>query len=57
MIRDLIDIANKEDEQVAFIFIDQEKAFDRVNHDFFIPNNEGIWNRKGVYALDRNNIW
>ena len=34
MIRDLIDIANKEDEQVAFIFIDQEKAFDMVNHDF-----------------------
>ena len=34
MIRDLIEIANKEDEQAAFIFIDQEKAFDRVNHDF-----------------------
>ena len=34
MIRDLIDIANKEDEQAAFIFVDQEKAFDRVNHDF-----------------------
>ena len=33
-IRDLIDIANKEDEQAAFIFLDQEKAFDRVNHDF-----------------------
>ena len=34
LIRDLIDLANKEDEQAAFIFIDQEKAFDRVNHDF-----------------------
>ena len=33
-IRDLIDIANKEDKLAAFIFIDQEKAFDRVNHDF-----------------------
>ena len=33
-IRDLIDIANKEDEQAAFIFLDQEKAFDRVNHNF-----------------------
>ena len=33
-IRDLIDIANKEDEQAAFIFLDQEKAFDKVNHDF-----------------------
>ena len=34
MIRDLIEIANKEDDQAAFIFLDQEKAFDRVNHDF-----------------------
>ena len=33
-IRDLIEMANKEDEQAAFIFIDQEKAFDRVNHEF-----------------------
>ena len=34
LIRDLIDIANKEDDTAAFIFLDQEKAFDRVNHDF-----------------------
>ena len=34
MIRDLIDLANKNDEQAAFIFLDQEKAFDRVNHQF-----------------------
>ena len=34
LIRDLIDLANKEDETVAFIFLDQEKAFDRVNHEF-----------------------
>ena len=34
MIRDLIDIANNEDEPAAFIFLDQEKAFDRVNHNF-----------------------
>ena len=34
LIRDLIDLANKNDEQAAFIFLDQEKAFDRVNHDF-----------------------
>ena len=33
-IRDLIDIANQEDEPAAFIFLDQEKAFDRVDHDF-----------------------
>ena len=27
-------MANKEDDQAAFIFLDQEKAFDRVNHGF-----------------------
>ena len=34
MIRDLIDMANKDDDTAAFVFVDQEKAFDRVNHDF-----------------------
>ena len=34
LIRDLIDLANQEDESAAFIFLDQEKAFDRVNRDF-----------------------
>ena len=34
MLRDLIQLANIEDLPSAFIFLDQEKAFDRVNHDF-----------------------
>ena len=34
LIRDLIQLANDENDQVAFIFLDQEKAFDRVNHNF-----------------------
>ena len=34
LVRDLIDLANKNDETAAFIFLDQEKAFDRVNHKF-----------------------
>ena len=34
MIRDLIDLVNKENIPAAFIFLDQEKAFDRVHHDF-----------------------
>ncbi len=32
LIRDLIDLANEMDEEAAMIFLDQEKAFDRVNH-------------------------
>ena len=32
----MIDIANKEDDTAAFIFLDQEKAFDRVNHSFLV---------------------
>ena len=34
MLRDLIQLANIEDLPSAFIFLGQEKAFDRVNHDF-----------------------
>ena len=47
MLRDLIQLANTEDLPAAFIFLDQEKAFNRVNHDFlyktmkasFLPHN------------------
>ena len=34
MVRDLIEMANRDDDTAAFIFLDQEKAFDRVNHEF-----------------------
>ena len=34
LVRDLIDLANRDDDTAAFIFLDQEKAFDRVNHEF-----------------------
>ena len=40
MLRDLIDLVDKEDSQGAFLFIDQEKAFDRVNHDFLYKTME-----------------
>ena len=33
MLRDLIQLSNNENLDSAFIFLDQEKAFDRVNHD------------------------
>ena len=35
MLRDLIDFVDTEDSEGAFIFLDQEKAFDRVDHNFF----------------------
>lgn len=34
MVRDIIDMVNKDDDEAALLFIDQEKAFDRVNHAF-----------------------
>ena len=35
MLRDLIQLANNENLDTAFIFLDQEKAFDSVNHDLY----------------------
>ena len=34
LVRDIIDLANKNDEGAALLFLDQEKAFDRVSHAF-----------------------
>ncbi len=42
MIRDLIDLANQNDDTAAFIFLDQEKAFDRVNHSFLFRTMEAF---------------
>ena len=40
MLRDLIDYTEKSDGEAAFIFLDQEKAFDRVDHDFLFKTME-----------------
>ena len=34
LVRDIIDMANQSNEGAALLFLDQEKAFDRVNHTF-----------------------
>ena len=34
LLRDLIQLANTQNLEAAFVFLDQEKAFDRVNHAF-----------------------
>ncbi len=34
LLRDLIQLANTQNLEAAFVFLDQEKAFDRVNHEF-----------------------
>ena len=34
LVRDLIELSNRENDTTAFLFLDQEKAFDRVNHEF-----------------------
>ena len=40
MLRDLIDYTEKCDGEAAFIFLDQEKAFDRVDHEFLFKTME-----------------
>ena len=57
LVRDLIDISNRDEDTAAFIFLDQEKAFDRVNHKFLfkvmeafgIGNNFIDWIRR-IYS-------
>ena len=36
LIRDLIDLSNKNEEEAALLFLDQEKAFDRVSHNVML---------------------
>ena len=36
IVQDLIDLINKNEEKAAFLFFDQEKAFDRMSHKFII---------------------
>ena len=36
VVKDLIELILKNDDEAALIFLDQEKAFDRVDHDFLI---------------------
>ena len=40
MIRDIIDYTNQHDEQGCLLFLDQEKAFGRVNQDFLFKTME-----------------
>ena len=42
LVRNLIDISNRENDTTAFLFLDQEKAFDRVNHDFFFKTTRAF---------------
>ena len=42
MVRDLIDLVNKEDLDGALIFLDQEKAFDRVDHELLFKAMEAF---------------
>ena len=38
--QDLIDLINKQENEAAFIFLDQEKAFDRISHNFLFKTLE-----------------
>ena len=53
-LQDLIDIANRDDHTAAFIFLDQEKAFDRDDHKFLfkVMGMFGIGD-KFIYRIKR----
>ena len=42
LVRDIIDLANSDDEEGALLFLDQEKAFDRVSHSFLLREGAKI---------------
>ena len=42
LIRDLIDLINRDDSEGALIFLDQEKAFDRVEHEFLFKTMQAF---------------
>ena len=42
MVRDIIDLVNKTDEEACLLFLDQEKAFDRVSHEFMFSVLRGF---------------
>ena len=51
MLRDFIQLANNENLESAFIFLDQEKAFDRVNHELLYKTMKAFGDRAGIYPL------
>ena len=63
MLRDLIELSNHEELDAAFIFLDQEKAFDRVDHKFLyqtlksfgIGQNFITWIQK-IYATAKTRV-
>ena len=42
LLRDLIELVDREDTEGAFIFLDQEKAFDRVDHDLLFKTMDAF---------------
>ena len=42
IVQDLIDTINKDDGKAAFVFLDQEKAFDRISHKFMFKTLEAF---------------
>ena len=43
LIRDVLDMINKTDETGILVSLDQEKAFDRVDHEFFYAYFSEVW--------------
>ena len=53
LIRDYLDISNSLDPQLGFISLDQEKAFDRVEHQYLLKVLEAFGFSPGFIAMIR----
>ena len=56
LLNDAISHDNEKNTNLAFISVDQIKAFDRVSHDFFISLPGTLWFRTKLHQLDQINI-
>lgn len=57
LMRNIIDYCEQKQLLLAFISLDQEKAFDRVNYDFFISNSFGFQFWTFSDSLDQNTLY
>jgi len=52
LMRDVLDVCKVCDQNVRLLSLDQEKAFDRIDHSFFVFCLKSFW--REIYCLDKS---